>query len=167
MIDFLSFAARTCARMIAMTDVAARGPRGRAASLGPGEKSPKINSKTLAEESQRRSPRQPSILPQSTAPDADSCSSCSAPRAMKSLPWEFDVASFCSELETIRAALMLAPEAPELPESSPGPCDAQEKDAAEMSASLTPSHELEDGLPSIEDDLAYAVHLLGSDRTFR
>ncbi len=164
MTDFLSLAARTCARIIEMTDAIARSPRAGIASSDMAKKSKKIRAKSDSEENPRRLLRRASILRQSTAAEADPF--CASPLATKSLPFEFDVASFCSELETIRAALALPPETSESPESSGGLYDAQEA-AVAISTLLTPSHQPEHTSLSIEDDVANAVRLLGSGRMFR
>ncbi len=164
MTDFLSLAARTCAHIIAMTDAIARSPRAGIASSDMAQRSKKINAESGSKENPRRLLRRASILRQSTAVETDPF--CTSPPTTKSPPFEFDVASFCSELETIRAALTLPPEASESLESSVGLYDAHE-DAAPISALLTPSHQPERAPLSIEDDVANAVRLLGSDRMFQ
>lgn len=163
MTDFLSRMTRVCARIVAMVDLVARSPRGGFASSAKASKSSQIGDKGRSEEKPRRLPRRPSISRQSTAVESDSFPA--VPGDAKHLFPEFDVASFCSELEAIRATMVPLLKASESRENA-ARTDNPPADAVATSSSLIPSHNLEYALASLEDDVANAVRLLESDRMF-
>src|SRR5262245_516878 len=105
MTEFLSRAVRAYARIAAKIDGVARSLRGGTASSARAKKSQKIGAKCDTQESPRRLLRRPSILRQLPAAKPDTLRL--AQPCSESPPSQFDVASFCSELETMRASLAL------------------------------------------------------------
>jgi hypothetical protein len=152
----LSRVTRICTGIVAMAHIAARGPRAGLAHSKKPQKSPKIENKSSSEEKPGSSVRRASILGPLTAVKTNSF--YPVPRNTKLLHSEFDVASFCSDLDAIRVALVPFLAETETNEGNDRWHHGQEPVTPAVSTSSQPS--AYDGSASLEDDVADAVRLL-------